>query len=171
MVSSDASPRALEPLAVIVGYARNRVIGRDGGMPWHYAEDLKHFKRLTMGHAILMGRKTYESIGRPLPGRRNLVITRQAGYAAEGSEVFGSLEEAIAAARESDDCPFVIGGAAIYELALPLATLLHLTEIQADVEGDTYFPDYDPAAWREVSRHESEDGELVFRALERAPTR
>jgi dihydrofolate reductase len=154
-----------EKLALIVAYARNRVIGRGGDLPWHYREDLQHFKRVTMGHPVLMGRKTYESIGRPLPGRRNLVITRQADFAAPGCEVFSSLEAAVASARTSDDLPFVIGGAAIYALALPLATHLYVTEIQAEVEGDTWFPALDESAWEETERRVSDDGLLVFRTL------
>ena len=155
------------PLALIVCYSTNRVIGRDGDLPWRYREDLQHFKRLTMGHAILMGRKTYESIGRALPGRRSLVITRQAGYVAKGCEVLGSLEDAIEAARTSDACPFVIGGASIYEHALPLASRLHVTEVQHEVEGDVFFPSIDETLWRERERRLSTDGELLFRTLER----
>jgi dihydrofolate reductase len=150
-----------------VCYAQNRVIGRDGDLPWRYAEDLKHFKRTTMGHAILMGRKTYESIGRPLPGRRNVIITRQAEFVAAGCEVVGSLEEALDAARASDPCPFVIGGASIYELALPLATELHLTEVQLEVEGDVYFPAIDESRWTEVERRTGDARELLFRTLVR----
>lgn len=168
--TSQAEPPRPPALALIVCYARNRVIGRDGDLPWRYSEDLKHFKRTTMGHAILMGRKTYESIGRPLPGRRNLIVTRQSGFRAEGCEVLGSLETAIEAARTSDDCPFVIGGASIYELALPLATVLHLTEVQHDVEGDVYFPAIDESDWTESERRPSADGELLFRTLVRRTT-
>ena len=167
MVPNDRSPRDRPALALIVAYAHNRVIGREGGLPWHYPEDLQHFKRVTMGHPILMGRKTYESIGRPLPGRRNLVITRQDDYDAPGCEVFTSLPEAIRAARETDALPFVIGGAAIYTLALPHATHLYITEIQETVEGDTFFPVIDASAWYETERQSSEDGVLVFRTLER----
>jgi dihydrofolate reductase len=162
---SDAPGSAL---ALIVAYARDRVIGRDGALPWHYREDLQHFKRETTGHAIVMGRKTHESIGRPLPGRRNLVVTRQGGYASAGCEFHGSLASAIAAARESDDCPFVIGGAQIYALALPLATRLVITEVQRDVEGDVFFPAFEEADWVEVRRTTALDGELVFRWLRRA---
>ncbi len=157
----------MKPLALIVAWARRAVIGRDGGLPWHEAEDLAHFKQTTLGHAILMGRKTHESIGRALPGRRNLVISRQAGYAAEGCEVFSSLQAAIEAARETDEEPIVIGGAAIYEAALPQVTRMFVTFVNRDVEGDTFFPNHDPDDWRETSRVVSESGELVFRTLER----
>ena len=163
--SGHASPGS--DLALIVAYARNRVIGRDGAMPWHYRDDLQHFKRVTLGHPILMGRRTYESIGRSLPGRRNLVLTRQAGYTAEGCEVFSSLEDALSAARRTDDLPFVIGGAALYRLALPQVTHLYLTEIQEEVQGDTYFPEIDEQAWQETERSQGAEGMLVFRTLVR----
>ena len=161
-------------LALIVAYARNRVIGRDGGLPWHYPEDLQHFKRVTMGHPILMGRKTYESIGRALPGRRNLVITRQAAFEAPGCEVFASIDRAIASARRTDPLPFVIGGSAIYAATLPWCTHLYVTEVQQEIEGDTWFPAVDDSAWVETERSEARGGELVFRTLVRredgAPT-
>lgn len=154
-------------LALIVGYARNRVIGRDGKLPWRYPEDLQHFKRVTMGHALIMGSVTYESIGRPLPGRRNLVLCDVPGYEAPGCEVFDSFEGALAAARETDDCPFVIGGASVYAQALPCATHLYVTEIQQDVEGDAYFPVVDEDEWVETERRTGAGGRLVFRVLQR----
>jgi len=157
----------MKSLTLIVAWARREVIGRDGALPWHEAEDLAHFKNTTMGHAILMGRKTYESIGHALPGRRNLVISRQSDYVAEGCEVFGSLEAAIEAAREMDGDPMVVGGAAIYAAALPYVTRMIVTFLDRDVEGDTFFPAYDPGDWRETTREVSESGELVFRTLER----
>ena len=110
----------LAPLALIVAVARNGVIGKDGTLPWHVSEDLKHFKKTTSGHAIIMGRNTHESIGKALPGRRNIVVTRTAGAVFRGCETAHSLEEAIALARTTDDCPFIIGGASLYEAALPL---------------------------------------------------
>ena len=168
MTPTATKPLEEGPLALVVAHAHDRVIGREGGMPWHFSEDLRHFKRLTRGHAVLMGRKTYESIGRPLPDRRNLVISRQPGYAAEGCEVFPSFEAALAAARETDPLPFVIGGAAIYSLALPRATRLYVTEIDEAIEGDTRFPAYDPAAWVEIDRIAGEDRRLTFRTLERS---
>ncbi len=130
---------ALSPLALIVAVARNGVIGKDGALPWHVSEDLKHFKKTTGNHPIIMGRKTHESIGRTLPGRRNIVVTRQTDAQFPGCEVAHDLDEAITLARTTDDCPFIIGGASLYEAALPLATELHLTLIDEDVEGDTYF--------------------------------
>ena len=128
--------------------AENGVIGRGGQLPWHLSADLQRFKRLTMGHTIVMGRKTWESIGRPLPGRRMVVITRQSGYRVEGVEVVGSLDEALALARAAgDDEAFIIGGAEIYRLALPRADRLYMTLVLAEVEGDTKFPDVDWETW------------------------
>lgn len=135
-MSDESPPR----LAVIVAMAANRVIGKEGTLPWHLPEDLKHFKRVTTGHAVIMGRRTYESIGHPLPKRRNIVVTRNESAAFSGCETASSLDEAIEMARATDDCPFVIGGASLYEDALPRATELHITAIDREVEGDTYFP-------------------------------
>lgn len=153
------------PLALVVAMARGGVIGKDGDLPWRISEDMRHFKRVTMGHAIIMGRKTHASIGRPLPGRRNIVVSRSAG-AFEGCESATSLEEAIAMARTSDGEPRVIGGATIYEQALPLATRIFLTEIQRQFEGDTFFR-FDRAGWREVERREGETDGVEFVVLER----
>ena len=157
----------MDPLALIVAYARNRVIGRDGDLPWRYPEDLQHFKHVTLGHSILMGRKTFESIGRALPGRRNLVITRQADFEAPGCDVFTDFDVAVRSAQRRDDLPFVIGGAAIYALALPHVTHLYLTEIQDEVAGDTFFPALDESDWAEMDRREGAAGALVFRTLVR----
>jgi dihydrofolate reductase len=146
-------PRAVNRpnVSLLVAVARNGVIGRNNGLPWHLPDDLKRFKALTLGHAVVMGRRTYESIGRPLPGRDNIVVTRQAGYAAPGCRVAHSLEAALFAAAGAKQV-FVIGGADIFALALPLATRLDMTEIDADVAGDVAFPDWDRSGWREVSR-------------------
>jgi len=144
-----------------------RVIGRDGGLPWHFSEDLKHFRTVTTGHAIIMGRKTWDSIGRPLPKRRNIVVTRQRELEIDGCEVVHSLEAAIALAREDDPEPRVIGGSTLYELALPLATRLYLTEVGKAVEGDTFFPHFDPEDWTELERRPGESEDLVFVTLER----
>lgn len=138
-------------IALIVARARNGVIGRDGRLPWRIAGELAHFKRTTIGHPILMGRKTWESIGRPLPGRRNIVVTRNAGYVAQGAEVATSLAQALALCAEADQV-FVIGGAELYAQALPLAARAIVTEIDADFDGDTRFPALDPAQWQEVAR-------------------
>lgn len=132
-------------LALIAAVARNGTIGRDGALPWRLSADLRRFKRLTSGHAILMGRRTWESIGRPLAGRLNIVVTRQASLAVpEGVAVAHALEEGIRLAAEAGyEEVFVIGGASLYAEALPLADRLHLTEVEAEVEGDVAFPPWD----------------------------
>jgi len=140
------------PLALIAAVGTNRVIGVDGHLPWRLPEDLKRFKALTLGHPVIMGRKTHESIGRPLPGRRNLVVSRQRGLTYAGCEVTSSLEEALALVHGTDPLPFVIGGEALYAAALPRATRLFLTEVPMAPQGDAYFPELDLAAWREVAR-------------------
>ena len=133
-------------LAVIAAVSRNGVIGRARKLPWHLSHDLRRFKEITTGHAIIMGRKTYESIGRPLPNRRSLVITRDPSFRANGVEVVRSLEEALQAAT-GESKRFVIGGAAMFADALPLADELYLTRVHADVEGDVYFPHLDFGEW------------------------
>lgn len=144
-------------LAVIVAAAENGVIGRNNALPWHLVEDLRYFKRATMGKPIVMGRKTYESIGRPLPGRTNIVITRQKDYRAEGVRVVASLDEALVLAEQValiDGAGelMVIGGAEIYAAALPRADRLYLTEVHAEVEGDAVLPPIDWDDWRELHR-------------------
>ncbi len=152
---------SLQPLALVVA------MGRGGGVPWHFSEDLKHFRRVTTGHAVIMGRKTWDSIGRPLPGRRNIIVSRQLGLEIEGCEVAASLERAIELAREHDTEPRIIGGSTLYEQALPLATRLFLTEVDVDVDGDTFFPDLDRSEWQERDRRHGEAAELLFLTLER----
>jgi dihydrofolate reductase len=144
-------------VSIVAALARNRAIGRNNTMPWRLPEDLKRFKRLTMGHAVIMGRKTFESIGSALPGRSNIVITRARDWSPSGCIVVHSLEAALAAGGESREA-FVIGGAQIYALALPYAQHLHLTEIERDFEGDTFFPELDPSHWREVLRERCVSG-------------
>ena len=140
--------------SLVVAMAANRVIGRDNALPWRLPDDLAHFKRVTLGHAVVMGRRTYESIGKPLPGRRNVVVTRNADFEAPGCIIANSLEEAWNAASGSDEV-CVIGGTTLFAETLPIADVIHLTEVQAEVEGDTYFPEFDRSAWREteVARH------------------
>ena len=138
-------------VTLILARARNGVIGAKGGLPWHLPEDLAFFKRTTMGHPIVMGRKTWESIGRPLPGRRSVVVTRERGYSAMGAEVVHSLDEAIALCCTAEEI-FVIGGAHLYADALPRADRLLLTEIHADFEGDTFLPAPYASDWIEASR-------------------
>ncbi|MDE2400422.1 MAG: dihydrofolate reductase [Burkholderiales bacterium] len=148
-------------LALIAAVARNGAIGKDNALLWRLSEDLKRFKRLTMACPILMGRKTYDSIGRPLPGRRNIVITRNTDWHAEGVETAHSLEAALALVA-AEPKAFMIGGGELYAQALPLADELLLTEVDADVEGDTFFPAWDRTAFVETSRetHRSEAGWL-----------
>ena len=142
---------ATAPLNLIVAHDENNLIGRDGDLPWRLPNDLKHFKALTLGQTVLMGRKTWESLPRrPLPGRDNRVLTRMAGYVAEGAVVFTDLAAALSAPAQGQ--LFVIGGAALYRLCLPLATRLYITEVQASGEGDTYFPHYMRADYREIAR-------------------
>jgi dihydrofolate reductase len=138
-------------VSLIAAVAANGVIGRDGGLPWRLPEDLKRFRALTLGHHIVMGRKTYESIGRLLPGRTTVIVTRQRDYAVPGAIVARSIEDALAQCA-GDDEVFVIGGAQIYQAALPIADRLYLTEVMAEVEGDTRFPAFDRQRWRERSR-------------------
>lgn len=151
---------------MIVAMDRRRLIGREGDLPWRLPEDLAHFKRETLGHAIVMGRKTFESIGRPLPRRWNLVVSRRGFEAPEGVEVFDALDSALERAYELDERPFVIGGGMLYEAAMPRATEIVLTEIDAEHEGDAYFPEI-PEAFVEVRRQEGETPGLTFLWLER----
>lgn len=138
-------------IVLIAAVARNGTIGRDNELPWRLKADLQHFRALTLGHPILMGRKTWQSLGRPLPGRRNLVVSRTPDYRAEGAECFADPAAAIAAAGEAQAL-FVIGGAQLYAQLLPLADRLELTEVKADVEGDAHFPAVDPARFVEERR-------------------
>ena len=137
-------------ISIIVAMARNRVIGAKGAIPWHLPNELKRFKAITMGHHLIMGRRTWESIGRPLPGRTSIVVTRQRGYRAPGAVVAHSFNEAIARCGGDDEI-FVIGGAELYAEALPRATRLYLTLVEADVEGDTWMPKLDSGDWRETA--------------------
>jgi dihydrofolate reductase len=156
----------VKPLAMIAVISRNRCLGRDGGLVFQLPEDMKRFRRITTGHAVIMGRRTHESIGRPLPGRRNIVVSRDPAYRAEGCETAGSLEQAIALAREHDEMPMIIGGGTLYEAALPLATVIYLTEVDRDAEGDTFFPELG-GEWREVEAEPGETPDVWFRVLER----
>lgn len=159
-------------LTLIAAVARNGVIGRGNKLLWHLPEDMQRFKALTTGHAVIMGRKTWESLPekfRPLPKRRNIVVSRDPAYVAPGATVVASLPAAIAAA--GDDSAYVIGGAQIYALALPLATHLELTEIDADFAGDACFPAFDRGQWRETARERrvtSADFPYDFVTYERA---
>ena len=138
-------------LVLVAALARNRAIGRDNALPWHISADLKRFKALTLGKPVLMGRKTYQSIGRALPGRDNLVLTRESSFEGTGVQVFRALDEALASVSQAE--LMVIGGGEIYAQAIPRATRMHLTLVDAEVEGDVFFPPFDARCWR-VERHE-----------------
>ena len=137
-------------LSMVVATANNRVIGKDNDMPWHLPADLAYFKKTTLGKPVIMGRKTYESIGRPLPGRQNIVISRDINYKAEGVETVTSVDAALALVSEVEEV-MVIGGGAIYQHCLPAADRLYITHIEAEIEGDTQFPFYDTNIWKKVS--------------------
>ena len=163
-------------IALIAAVARNGVIGRDGGLPWHLPADLRRFKAVTRGHQVVMGRRTFESLPGALPNRRNIVVTRQQGFIAEGAETAHSLEEAIEmaehAAASPDETLYILGGAVLYEAALPIADRLDLTEVDAEVDGDTRFPSFNEAEWHETESVEhARDAENHFafrvRVLER----
>lgn len=138
-------------LSLIAAMDRRRLIGRDNALPWRLPEDLRHFKATTLGKPVIMGRKTWESLGRPLPGRRNIVVSRNPGYAAAGAEVAASLAAALQLIRDDGEA-FVIGGGELYRQALPLAQRMYLTEIDAAFEGDAWFPEFSADEWLEASR-------------------
>jgi dihydrofolate reductase len=154
--------------------ARNRVIGAHGKIPWHLPNELQLFKRITMGHHIIMGRKTFESIGRLLPGRTTVIVTRQRGYTVPGAIVANSLDAAIAACGDDEEV-FVIGGGELYRDALPRARRIYLTTVDAEPAGDTFMPEFDPRAWREASAESFGADErhafaYRFSVLERLPS-
>jgi dihydrofolate reductase len=155
----------MSKLSLIVAIADNGVIGKDGQLPWRIPEDLRFFKNTTMGHAIIMGRKTYAEVGKPLPGRRNIVVSRTADKY-EGAEIARTFEEAVELARKTDEEPFVIGGSTIFHAALPVATRIFLTEVHREPEGDTYFH-LDRGGWRETARRPGETEGVEFVTLER----
>ena len=156
------------PVTIVAAVAQNGVIGVDGGLPWHLPDDLRRFKQLTMGHVLVMGRKTYESIGGPLPGRTTVVVTRTAGWDPVASDVLvaGSIPAALEEATAIADHVFVVGGAQVYADALTLADRLELTFVDAEPEGDTRFPDVDWREWRELRRERAEGA--VYATYERA---
>jgi dihydrofolate reductase len=158
-------------VSLIVAMAQNGVIGRGNALPWRLPQDLQRFRAFTLGKAVLMGRKTYESIGRPLKGRANLVLTRRRGWYAHGVIVVHSLEEALAQTGPGEEL-VAIGGAEVYRLVLPLARRIYLTHVHADLPGDTFFPDFDPTQWADVecSTHPADDQHayrVTFVTLER----
>ncbi len=149
-------------ISMIVARSRNHVIGRDNQMPWKISADLQFFKRVTMGHPVIMGRKTWESIGRPLPGRRNIVVSRNANYPINGGELVGSLEEALSSLAEFPRV-FVIGGEQLFTQAFDKADRLYITEIDLDIAGgDTFFEVPNPSSWKEVERTPGSEGDISF---------
>ncbi len=159
----------MKPLALVLALARRGALGKDGGLPWHIPEDLRHFRAVTRGHAVIMGRRTWDEVKKPLPERRNLVVSRDRALSLDGATVCASLDEAIARARDTDPEPCVIGGAELYRLALPHATRVELTEIDRDVEADTFF-ELDRRGFVEVSRREGETPDVTFVTLRREGT-
>lgn len=155
-------------LSIIVAITSNGGIGKNNELLWHLKADLKHFKAITTGHTILMGRKTFESIGRPLPNRRNIVISSQNAFAIDGVEVFHSLEEALEAVKSEEEV-FIIGGGEIYRQTMPLASKLYLTVVEREYEADTFFPEIDYSQWKELSSERLYEGDLKFsfKAFER----
>jgi dihydrofolate reductase len=149
----------MKSLSLIVAFAKNNVIGDKNTLPWHLPEDLKRFRALTMGHHIIMGRKTYESLGRLLPGRTTVIVTRNKAYHVEGALIVSSLELAIAMCKDDPE-PFLIGGAEMYKTGLNLATKLYITEVHAEFSGDAFFEALDLTCWHEIERtsHTSENG-------------
>ena len=146
---------------MIVARSRNLVIGKENKIPWKISADLQFFKKVTMGYPIIMGRKTWESIGRPLPGRRNIVVSRNTSYSAVGAELVSSLEQALDSLKEFNRV-FVIGGQQLFNQAFPLADELFITEIELQVEGDTYFEIPDSSDWQEIDRVQEKEGEIEF---------
>ena len=162
-------------ISLIVAMDRRGVIGAGGGLPWRLSDDLKQFKAVTMGKPLVMGRKTHESIGRPLPGRRNIVLTGQRDYEAPGCVVCHDAESALAACAGFEEI-MVMGGATLYELFLPRAGRIYLTRVEAEVDGDTHFPPFDESAWTEVERRERQADDrneyaVSFRVLEKTGAR
>ena len=150
-------------ISMIVAMAENRAIGKNNDLPWHLPEDLRHFKALTMGKPMIMGRKTFESIGRPLPGRRTIVVTRNMDWHTEGVDVADSLEGAIQMAEMAEEI-MIVGGAQIYTQAMPHTDRLYVTEVALEVDGDAFFPEFDRREWREVARedHAAAEGKPAY---------
>ncbi|MEH6459544.1 dihydrofolate reductase [Chitinimonas sp. JJ19] len=148
-------------LSLIAALAQNRTVGINNTLPWHLPDDLKYFKATTSGHPIIMGRKTYDSIGRPLPNRHNIVVTRDPIWRADGVTVVHSMEDAMKAAGEANEV-FLIGGATLYALALPYADRLYLTEIEAEIEGDAFFPEWPRNKFTEISREPKQGPDFAY---------
>ncbi|MGR9071529.1 MAG: type 3 dihydrofolate reductase [Gammaproteobacteria bacterium] len=147
-------------ISLIVAMASNRVIGLNNDMPWRLSADLRYFRKITMGKPILMGRKTFESIGRPLPGRKNIIVSRNTEFRREGCLVFHSIEDALHVCKSEEEV-MIVGGACFYETLLPEADRIYLTYIHRPFEGDTFFPEFDAGDWREIERLDVRDDEDV----------
>jgi dihydrofolate reductase len=157
-------------ISIVVAMSSNSLIGRDGDLPWHLSADLQHFKSITMGKPVVMGRLTYESIGRPLPGRENIVLTRDIEYKAEGCTIVHDLEQITSRCSYTEEI-MIIGGAQLYIETIPLANKLFITEVHAELDGDIFFPDFDRKQWREIERQhfdadEKNDFDYSFVVLE-----
>ncbi|MGZ2475748.1 dihydrofolate reductase [Sinorhizobium medicae] len=170
MTETERNPAILPKIVIVVAVALNGVIGREGDLPWRLPTDLKRFKAQTIGKPVIMGRKTWAAIGRPLPGRPNIVVTRNRAFEAPGAEVAPFLEAALAVAREraaaiGADEICVIGGGEIYRQSIGMADVLHVTEVQAEVDGDTRFPEIDPAVFEKVLEEDLQSGEKDSHAM------
>lgn len=148
-------------ISLIAAMDKNRVIGNDGGIPWHLPSDLQHFKAMTLGKPMIMGRATFDSIGRALPGRRNIVLSRQPGVVCKGCDVYSNLDDALASTDPNDEV-MIIGGATLYKLCLPKASRMYLTLIDTSVPGDTYFPQWSSDEWEVTSQEPGEENGLSF---------
>ncbi|RFB16869.1 dihydrofolate reductase [Bacillus sp. HNG] len=161
-------------ISLLLAMDKNQLIGKDNDLPWRLPADLAYFKRVTMGHPIIMGRKTYDSIGRPLPGRENIIVTRDTSYKAEGCKVIHSIDEIVKMSEETEQELFVIGGAEIFKEILPYSDRLYITVIDEEFEGDTYFPAFDKAEWQVISKEkgikdEKNPYEYTFLVYEKIP--
>ena len=145
-------------ITIIVAASENQVIGYKNALPWHISEDLKHFKKITINHSVVMGRKTFESIGKPLKERRNIVISRDGTLKIEGAEVVNSLDEAIHRTKNENEI-FIIGGEQIYKIAMPIATHMHVTKVYNNIKGDAFFPAFDENEWKILTQKDSETNE------------
>lgn len=153
------------PLGLIAAFSRNGVLGHNNSIPWHHPSDFRFFRRMTIGHTLIMGRKTFESIGKPLPAREHFILTQRAGVEIPRVTVFNNLEHAIETARKDDPCPMIAGGSEIYKLALPQTTLMYLTHIDEDAEGDVFFPEINWENWIELES--TTEGVLRFATYQR----
>ena len=160
----------MKKITIIVAVSENLVIGHRNTLPWHISEDLKNFKKITLNHSVIMGRKTFESIGKPLKYRRNIVISRNKNLQVSGVEIASSLDDAICLTKAEDEV-FIIGGEQIYEIALPIATNMFITKVHSTIEGDAFFPNFDENQWKKLTQNdlESEEGiKFSFISYERA---